>query len=397
MHFIIHHPGKAGEVFLGLPMARLLKEYYPECRITWVVLDLYRDSIGKYPYIDAVETIPTTSCRNLSDVNAYMSKHRYYACQYQRVRVDPAGTHVDGYYNYMLYKTDGNRFRLHRDPFYLQLFKNAIELCPGTDPMDSWKMPEWFPLERSVAEAEAFERRYGGGPVVIFSPYVADQSCVQDNASSFGMEYIFEELRKWNLPVIATGTKWDVKDFPAWVIDGYSPTLSLGGLFYLIQNRAALVVSPNSGIGFAAHWLEAPTLMIDNRTGWKEQVEVWRQKVQHLDDSAGVDERRWPPFVKEMFHPQHLTRAPFEQIVWDADEFVRSLKIIQSSIHRSPDERRRLAIPSDVDESWRSSLTAFSGRLRYESQQLKPSSGGNRIAELEAWLRRVRAEIEIRE
>lgn len=331
MHYIIHHPGKAGEVFMGLPMAKLLKKHHPDCKITWVVLDLYRDSLGNYPYIDKVETFPSYSCKNLADVNSHMSKHRFYTCQSKRFVEDPFGIHIDGYYNYILYRLENNRFKLARAPFYIQLFRNAVFFCPGSHEVDSWMSPEWFPTEKAVKDGEEFERQYGGGPVIIFSPYIADQSCVQDNKSNFEMMFIYEELRKWNLPVICTGTQWDTKDFPEWAIDGYSPKLSLGGLFWLIQNRAVLVVSPNSGVGFAAHWLGAPTLMIDNRTGWKEQIEVWKQKVPQLDDDALPEETRWPLFMKENFYPQHLLPVPFEQIVWSPERFLESLKSIKSS------------------------------------------------------------------
>lgn len=325
MNFYIHHPGKAGEVFMALPMAKLLKKYHPESRITWVVLDLYRDSVGSYPYIDNIETIPTYSCRSLTDVAGHMSKHRWYVCRANRWVEDHTGIHIDAYYNYMLYRIEKNRFRLHRDPFYVQLFKNAVHFCDGAHDITSWTPPEWYPTEQAIADGESFERLYGGGPVIIFSPHIADRSCVSDNQSNFDMELIYEHLEKLNRPVIATGTRWDTKDFPSWVIDGYSPNLSLGGLFYLIQNRAVLVVTPNSGIGFAAHWLGAPVLMIDNRTGWKDQVQAWKEKVPILDDQAQPHERRWPPFMKETFPAQHLSPVPFEQIEWSHDEFEQAI------------------------------------------------------------------------
>lgn len=334
MNFIIHHPGKAGEVFLGLPMARLLKEYHPGCHITWVVLDLYRESVGLYPYIDKVETIPTYSCKSLGDVNSHMSKHRFYTCRSKRFVRDLQGTHIDGYFGYILHRTEDNWIKLARQPFYTQIFENAVYFCPGADPVDSWSPPEWYPTEQAIRDGEEFEKRYGGGPVVFFSPYIADQSCQQDNQSDFEMDLIFGELKKWNLPVICTGTKWDTKDFPSWAIDGYAPELSLGGLFYLIKNRAALVVSPNSGIGFAAHWLGAPTLMIDNRTGWPEQVQIYRKSNMRLIDDALPGEQRWPMFMKEHFYPQHLLSVPFEQIGWSPDAFLAALARIRNTTGR---------------------------------------------------------------
>ena len=154
MHFIIHHPGKAGEVFLGLPMARLLKEHHPDCQITWVVLDLYRDSVGLYPFVDKVETIPSYSCRSLADVSQHMSKHRYYVCNLKRSVEDPLGIHIDAYYNYMIHQTSPNRFTLARAPFYVQLFRNAIEFCPDADEVNSWKAPEWFPTDEAIEDGE---------------------------------------------------------------------------------------------------------------------------------------------------------------------------------------------------------------------------------------------------
>jgi glycosyltransferase involved in cell wall biosynthesis len=332
MHFIIHHPGKAGEVFLGLPMARLLKEHHPDCKITWVVLDLYRDSVGLYPYVDKVETIPTYSCQSLADVNQHMSKHRHFVCKNRQSVEDPFGIHIDAYYNYIVCRSELDRYTLDRSPFYIQLFRNAMSFCPGADEVHSWKAPEWIPTEQAIKDGEAFERQYGGGRIVIFSPYIADQSCMHDNQSHFEMDFIFNELRKTNLPVVATGTRWDQKDLPEWVIDGYSPSLSLGGLFYLIKNRAALVVSPNSGVGFAAHWLGAPTLMIDNRTSWRKQIESWRKAVPHLDDDALPHEHRWPPFIKERFHPQHMLNVPFEQIEWSKENFLEAFDRIVRNV-----------------------------------------------------------------
>jgi hypothetical protein len=298
-----------------------------------VVLDLYRDAIGLYPYVDKVEIIPTYSCKGLADVNSHMSKHRYYVCKSTRWIKDPYGIHIDAYYGYIFYRTPLNRFYLQRDPFYIQLFKNAVYFCPGADEVNSWTPPEWYPTEQAVRDGEEFEKEYGGGPVVIFSPYVADQSCQQDNQSNFEMDLIYSELKKWNLPVICTGTKWDTKDFPEWAIDGYAPKLSLGGLFYLIKNRAALVVSPNSGIGFAAHWLGAPTLMIDNRTGWQEQVRILKQKYVRLFDDALPHERRWPMFMKENFYPKHLLPIPFEQIEWSREGFLEAMAKIKAVTH----------------------------------------------------------------
>lgn len=331
MRFVIHHPGKAGEVFLALPMARLLKEHYPDCSITWVVIDLYRDAVGHYPYIDEVATIPNNVCNSLGDVASLMFKHRTCFCKNQRFASDQSGIHIDAYYNYNLFRTEANRFILARAPFYTQFFRNAVYFCPSAHEVDSWRPPEWHPTEQAIRDGEEFEKRYGGGPMVIFSPFVADKSCLADNQSDFDMELIYGELRKWNLPLICTGTKWDTKQFPTWAIDGYAPELSLGGLFYLIQNRAALVVSPNSGIGFAGHWLGAPTLMIDNRTGWPEQVKVWKEKVPLLDDEALPHERRWPLFMKDNFYPQHLLPVPFEQIEWSPEGFLEALEKIKGS------------------------------------------------------------------
>ncbi len=321
MRFIIHHPGKAGEVFLGLPMARLLKEHHPDCEITWVVLDLYRDAIGNCPYVDRVETIPTYSCKSLLDVNQHMSKHRYFVCKNDQFVEEPDGIHIDAYYNYIVRREAFDRYTLDRSPFYIQMFRNVLPFCRGADEVNDWKPPVWVPTDKAIEEATEFERRYGGGGIVIFSPYVSDQSCSHDNRSDFEMDFIFGELRKANLPVVATGTQWDTKELPSWVVDGYAPTLSLGGLFYLIQNRAAVVVSPNSGIGFAAHWLGAPTLMIDNRTNWPKQVETWRGAVSYLDDRALPNERRWPPFMKDAFHAKHLLEVPFEQYEWSGEKF----------------------------------------------------------------------------
>jgi len=341
MHFIIHHPGKAGEVFLGLPMAKLLKTHYPNCKITWVVLDLYRESVGNYPYIDKVETFPSYSCKNLADVNMHMSKHRHYVLRLKQSIEDPRGIHIDGYYSYIIDRSDPYRFMLVRDPFYIQIFRNAAAFCPGADEVDSWMPPEWFPTERAIRDGQEFEKQYGGGQVVIFSPYVADKSAPEDNASNFDMKWIYEELKKWNLPLVCTGTRWDTKDFPSWAIDGYSPNLSLGGLFWLIKNRAAIVVSPNSGIGFAAHWLGTPTLMIDNRTGWKEMIKVWKQQYPRLKDEALPGEFRWPMFMKENFYPQHLLRIPFEQIEWNSDAFLAAMQRIRSGVVNIPPPRQR--------------------------------------------------------
>lgn len=387
MNFIIHHPGKAGEVFMGLPLARLLKQHYPSCTVTWVVLDLYRDALGESPYIDKIETIPTYSCKDLADVNGHMSKHRYYVCHFKRWVEDPSGIHIDAYYDYMLYRIDGNRFRLHRDPFYIQLFKNSSYFCEGVDEVNDWMPPEWHATEQAIADGKAFEKRYGGGPVVIFSPYIADKSCVGDNQSNFEMEIIYDELRKWKLPVIATGTKWDLKDFPEGVVDGYAPNLSLGGLFYLIQKHAALVVSPNSGIGFAAHWLGAPTLMIDNRTGWKQQVEVWRSKVSVLEDQALPHEDRWPAFMKENFYPQHLLPVPFEQIEWDRDIFMFAMDRIR---------RGEITLPAKRASGWQDKQSY--GQDQFIQNPI--SSYGqvnekNRILQLETWLRNLRRQIEL--
>jgi len=331
MDFVIHHTGKAGEAFSSLPMARLLKEQHPGCRVTWVILDLYREALGNCPYIDRIETIPTYSCRSMADVGSHIAKHKYYVFNFQRSVTDQFGLHIDAYYNYIVFrKGDTNTFRLSRAPFYTQFFRNAVEFCPGADEVNSWSPPEWHATDRAIEEGEIFEKRYGGGPVIIISPYVADKMCPADNMVNYDLYQIFSELRKWGLPVISTGTQWDEKVHPGWVVDGYASDLSLGGLFYLIKNRAALVVTPNSGIGFAAHWLGAPTLMIDNRTGWKEQVEIWKQKVPNLEDEARPDEYRWPPFMKENFYQQHLLKVPFEQIEWNAEVFLNLIERFKS-------------------------------------------------------------------
>ena len=330
MNFIIHHTGKAGEAFSGLAMARLLKTHHPGCKVTWVILDLYREALGNCPYIDKIETIPTYSCKSMADVGSHISKHKYYVFMFKRSVEDKYGLHIDAYYNYIVFrKGDTNTFRLARDPFYIQFFRNAVEFCPGADEVNSWTVPEWYPTDRAVEEGETFEKEYGGGPVIIVSPYVADKMCPKDNMTNYDLDFVLNEVKKWNLPIICTGTQWDEKEFPEWAIDGYAPKLGLGGLFYVIKSRAALVVTPNSGIGFAAHWLGAPTLMIDSRTGWKEQVELWKQKVPHLEDEAGPDEFRWPPFMKENFYPQHLLPRPFEQIEWSTEGFLEAVEKIK--------------------------------------------------------------------
>lgn len=310
---------------MALPAAQLLKNYHPDCLITWVVLDMFRDSLGNNPYIDHIEIIPTYSCKNLSDVNSHMSKHRSFVLSGKRSVEDHWGIHIDLYYSYIIDRSHNAQWKLNRLPFYLQMFKNAAYFCPGADVISSWTSPEWHPTEQAVRDAEEFERLYGGGQVIIFSPYVADKTATQDNASSFQMDIIYQELKKWNLPVIATGTQWDEKNFPAWVIDGYAPRLRLGALFYLMKERAALVVTPNSGIGFSAHWLGAPTLMIDNRTGWKAQVKEYRQKYPVLSEDALPHEYRWPMFMKENFPARHLLPNPFEQIEWNAEQFRETL------------------------------------------------------------------------
>lgn len=322
MDFIIHHTGKSGEVFSALPMARLLKEHYPGCRVTWVILDIYREALGNYPYIDNIDLIPTYSCRSMADVEAYISKHKIYVFKYKRSVEDNYGIHINAYYNYIIFrKGDTNTFRLSRAPFYIQFFRNTVEFCPDANEVDSWTIPEWYGTDSAIENGENFEKIYGGGPVIIVSPFVADKMCPIDNETPYNLTLVLGELKEWNLPIVCTGTRWDQKEFPEWVVDGYEPNLSLGGLFYLIQNRAALVVTPNSGIGFAAHWLGAPCIMIDNRTGWKEQVELWKSKVPNLEDEAGADEHRWPPFMKERFYPQHLLHMPFEQFTWDLEKF----------------------------------------------------------------------------
>jgi hypothetical protein len=256
---------------------------------------------------------------------------------------DPLGIHIDGYYNYIIDRCDPERFTLVRDPFYIQIFRNAVAFCPGADEVDSWMPPEWFPTEQAIRDGKEFEKQYGGGSVIIFSPYIADKSCPEDNESNFDMKCIYEELRKWNLPLICTGTRWDTKDFPSWTINGYAPNFSLGGLFWLIKNKAVLVVSPNSGIGFAAHWLGVPTLMIDNRTGWKQMVALWKQQYPKLKDEALLGERRWSMFTKDNFYPQHLLPVPFEQIEWSIENFlnaidsIKSRKVVQHQRKYTPD------------------------------------------------------------
>jgi hypothetical protein len=152
------------------------------------------------------------------------------------------------------------------------------------------------------------------------------------------MDLIFSELRSWNLPVIATGTQWDEKVHPEWVVDGYARELSLGALFYLMKEHAALVVTPNSGIGFAAHWLGAPTLMIDNRVGWKSQVADYKSKYRFLADDAKPEERRWPMFVKENFPVTHFSRADFHQIEWEPSQFSASLRSLRGAMLHKVDK-----------------------------------------------------------
>jgi len=335
VNFIIHHPGKAGEVFMGLPAAQLLKKHFPDCHITWVVLDIFRDSLGVNPYIDLIEEIPTYSCKNMMDVNEHMSNHREYVFQKKRSVIDHRGIHLDLYYGYILEPYAKYKLKLNRLPFYLQMFKNAVAMSAGLDVdlVNSWSPPEWHPTEQAVQDAIRFEQQYGGGSVIIFSPYIADKTAAQDNKSDFQIDLIYEELKRWSLPVIATGTQWDEKSNPSWVIDGYAPTLSLGALFYLMKEKAALVVTPNSGIGFAAHWLGAPTLMIDNRTGWKKQVREYKRFYPVLTDKALPHERRWPMFMKENFPKQHLGSLPFEQIEWSEGEFLTAMNKIKSSMN----------------------------------------------------------------
>jgi len=310
---------------MALPAAELLKKHYPDCRIKWVILDLFRDALGDNPFIDAIDIIPTYSCRNLFDVNEHIRKHRTYILDGQRSVEDHWGIHIDLYYGYIIERIKSNEWKLNRNPFYLQMFNNAVHFCPGVDLIESWTYPEWHPTKQAVNDCEEFEKLYGGGPVIIFSPFIADKTATKDNVTRFNMDLIYRELRKWKLPLIVTGTQWDEKVFPTWAIDGYAPILSLGGLFYLMKERAALVITPNSGIGFAAHWLGAPVLMIDNRTGWPEQVKEYRAKYRLLADDVPPNEYRWPMFMKGNFPSKHLLPIPFEQIEWSEDGFVETL------------------------------------------------------------------------
>jgi ADP-heptose:LPS heptosyltransferase len=331
MNVIIHHPGKAGEVLMALPAARLLKTAFPDSSIRWVVLDLYRESLGRSPYIDEIDIIPTTSCRNLAEVSSHMSRHRWTVLEGKPFMEDLSGVHLDLYHDYIIEHLPRGRLKLNRKPFYLQMLSVATRLCRGVEPGRLWTQPEWIPTQTAEDEGHAFEKRYGGGRVIFFSPFVADRTAIHDNASRFDMDVIFTELRKLQLPVVVTGTKWDEKLIPEWAIDGYDPALGLGGLFWLIRNRAALVVTPNSGIGFASHWLGAPTLMIDNRTGWKKQVADYKEKYRDLDDNADRDGDRWPMFMKENFPASTLLDVPFEQIVWSEERFRESLVRVTAS------------------------------------------------------------------
>lgn len=328
MKFIIHHLGKAGEAFSALPLAKTLKESYPDCHITWVILDLYRDALGESPFIDDIEIIPTYSCKNLDDVGNYIRFHRKIFFNNKKIVKNNYGIHIDAYYDYIIKKVGHLRFELNRDPFYLQFFNTISELSKSFDVVKSWAPPEWIPTKQALADADKFKKLYGGGKVIIFSPFVSDKMCLADNETQYDQKIILFELKKFGLPILVTGTKWDEKIISDGIIDAYSPNLSLGGLFQIIKEDAALVVSPNSGIGFAAHWLGAPCIMIDNRVGWKEQVKLWKEKLTILYDDALENESRWPAFVKENFPTGHMKNIPFFQFEWSQEMYNSSLNNI---------------------------------------------------------------------
>jgi len=46
-----------GDILHGLPVAAALKERFPQCRITWVVDERYKELLDGHPWVDRIVTI----------------------------------------------------------------------------------------------------------------------------------------------------------------------------------------------------------------------------------------------------------------------------------------------------------------------------------------------------
>jgi glycosyltransferase involved in cell wall biosynthesis/ADP-heptose:LPS heptosyltransferase len=269
---IIHHLGKSGEGLLSLPMAVALREAYPGAHIEWRVLDRYRAFLGKNPFVDEITEIDSSKAKSLKEVGAIISAyHRKTTTEWPVTKISDDLWQCHAYCNYVIKKDAYGERTVHEIPFYKQFFLNL--------PMDGkeWFAPNWFGRAKDVEEGEEFLKRHGvrwDEKVAVVSPFVSDKTVeLASDMTTSDWELVMTRLKeRLKLPIIVTGTEFDKHLLPAGIISGYAPGLSLGALFYILQTRAHLAVTGNTGIGFAALFLKSNLLMYDNRKTWAEHT-----------------------------------------------------------------------------------------------------------------------------
>jgi ADP-heptose:LPS heptosyltransferase len=312
---------------------------YPDARVVWHVLDPYKYSLGEHAAIDEIVTHPIDPGKGLPGIAARMRELRGKHLNYEQFVWNGSELHINAYFGYLIRRVRDTGagaigHELSREPFYLQFYKNAFALRPHEYDASLWRPPEWRPRKEFRAEAESYLHRHGcaGQKIVLVSPFVADKDCQADNTSAVDWAFVHERLKQSGMPTLYTGTMWDTPFLPDGAMNGYAPHLSLGALMYIIRFHSHLMVSLNSGIGFASHWLGCPSIMIDNRIAWRQQVEAWKSSLPNFSGVAEDNEHQWPPFELSRFPRRHLLEVPFSQILWDEQTFVHTLEATLSRI-----------------------------------------------------------------
>lgn len=300
---VIHHLGKAGEAFLALPMATVLRTVYPEAHIEWVILDRYRASIGENKFINSISEVDSSTARSLADIGNIFINYYKKKLPNKSVIKDGSIWHCNAYYNYIVKTEEGGRQAPHEIPFYRQFFQN-LPFCNH-----QWFPPTWTAEQKSIDDGEKFLKEYGISDdqmVIVVSPYVSDKTIPLCGCGESEIDWhlITHQLRVLNLPIVFTGTQFDEKFIPTGCIDGYAPNLSLGGLFYILQTRTRLTVCGNTGIGFAALFLKSDLLMYDNRKTWTEHTHNYTNKDLHRKGDF------WPMF--------DISKMKDEMVDWES-------------------------------------------------------------------------------
>lgn len=319
---VIHHLGKAGEAFLALPMATVLKQIYPDAVIEWVILDRYRAVLGNHPYIDEITEVDSSGAKSLKAVGDLITNYHKKEIPYVPVRKDNGVWHCNAYCNYIVKTEQGGQQHTQEIPFYKQFFQNL----PFQNHV--WQAPSWSARELDIKAANDFLAVCGvrdNEKVIVISPFVADKT-IPLAESDVDWFFLADRVKALGMPVIYTGTEFDERLVPDGCIDGFAPKLSLGALFYIIQTRAHLVVSANSGIGFAALFLKSNLLMYDNRKTWREHTHNYANTALHSDGEF------WPMFdASKMLEDMPDWESCGIQRRWKKDEAVDDISVFSAT------------------------------------------------------------------